>query len=71
MERIYRKTYEVVGYTYEADLHCIDCATGRFGESLNSRRLPIDREGNEIHPVFLDQVTDTDACGDCRRRLNE
>jgi hypothetical protein len=72
MERIpYRKSFEVVGYTYEADLHCVPCASQRFGRALSRRRLPGDREGNEVSPVFLDQTQDTDTCGDCHRRLSD
>jgi hypothetical protein len=73
MERIpYRKTYEVVGYTYDADMHCVTCTTTRFGDKALSREiLPNDSEGNPIHPVFLEEATNSDVCRECRRRLNE
>jgi hypothetical protein len=72
MERIpYRKTYELVGYVYDADLHCVLCATERFGEALTSRRLPEDSEGNTVYPLILEEVTEGDVCRDCLRRLNE
>ena len=73
MKRIpYWKTFEVVGYSYEADLHCVGCATQRFGAQALTRRIsPNDSEGNPIHPVFLEEATGSDICRDCRRRLNE
>lgn len=54
---------KVVGYTYEADYHCIACTTARFPEPDEAT----DNEGNAVYPVF-----DTDEaqplgeyCGDC------
>lgn len=32
---MYRKTYEVVGYTYDADFHCPDCTR----DAMRSGRL--------------------------------
>lgn len=59
----------VVGYTFEADYHCIACTTTRFPEPDEA----IDREGNAVHPVF-----DTDEaqplgeyCGDCGNEIVE
>jgi hypothetical protein len=46
---------QVIGYTYEADYHCIECATKAFGFKLtNPERVghAIDSEGNEVVPVF-------------------
>lgn len=57
----------VIGYTYEADCHCIYCAKKRskasgftinvaaHGEALDEHDIPYgatDREGNFIHPIF-------------------
>ena len=45
MRTFYRKSYEIVGWTYEAAVHC-----------------------NDIHPLFLDQLSDFDysvTCDDC------
>jgi hypothetical protein len=80
MERIpYRKTYEIVGYAYEAELHCIPCTLRRFGdavgftgdEEINPAYPLIDGEGSPVYPLMLEEVQEDDACGDCRRRLNE
>ena len=73
MERTpYRKTYEVVGYTYDADMHCVDCTITHFGAEAMTRRIsPTDSEGNHIQVVFLEQATDGNVCRECRRRLNE
>jgi len=69
---VYRKPFEIVGYTYEADLHCNDCAIARFGPVVERVEGPslqgVDNEGNEIHPIFLDQLDEFDYephCGDC------
>jgi len=59
---------QVIGYTYEADCHCIGCAKARYdaggftigtdgpeGSSLDENDIPYgaeDREGNPIHPIF-------------------
>lgn len=75
----YRKTFEIVGYSYEADLHCKPCTLRRFGEAVNFKgdeefdpAYPIlDGEGNPIYPLMLEEVEEKDTCGDCRRRLNE
>lgn len=70
---IYRKTYEVVGYAYEADLHCLDCTCTRFGfpHTTDGNDLEaIDNEGNAITPYFLGDTTSEDYCGDCFTRLD-
>ncbi len=50
--------YDPIAYTYEADIHCPDCAEARFGRgpdgfiaSLAAPTLPIDREGNLVGAV--------------------
>lgn len=58
----------VIGYTYEADCHCVQCAKTRHqargftintngpeGADLDEHDIPYgatDREGNFIHPIF-------------------
>lgn len=68
--------YDVIGYTYDAAVHCTDCATTRFG--INSDGfVPYaaeDSEGNPVGAVFADtewydyystehQVLYCDTCG--------
>jgi len=65
----FHKTYEIVGWVYEAELHCLDCARRRFGEGLEAEVL--DREGNAVTPLFLEGVTGEDRCGDCGRAILE
>lgn len=74
----------VIGYTYEADYHCVECATKAFGFKLThpERVGPaIDSEGNEVHPVFnTDEWYANDIyegathatlnCGDCGTELD-
>ena len=66
----YRKSFEVVGYAYDADLHCLDCTEKRFGvegeESFGVYGEETkDSEGNSIHPIFLDSLQGGEVCGDC------
>ncbi len=71
-ERIpYLKTYEIVGWTYEADIHCPTCAARRFGaELMDERAPPADREGNRVHPLFLGDTDGAEVCGDCLQPLD-
>ena len=63
----FRKTYEVIGYAYEADIHCLDCARARFPNPDQAT----DNEGNEVHPVFLGDEFDTPpVCVDCFEPLD-
>jgi hypothetical protein len=75
----YRKTYEIVGYAYDADLHCKPCTLRRFGdlvkfegnEELDPAYPLVDGEGNPVYPLMLEEVRSDDTCGDCHRRLSE
>ena len=54
----------IIGYTYEADVHCVACTRTDFQwETLGSA---LDREGNPIHPIFsTDEQLTSLYCGDC------
>jgi predicted dehydrogenase len=67
----FRKSYEVIGYTYEADCHCLDCTRKRFGgEPEAVDYTATDNEGNDIHPIFLgDEFETAPVCGDCLTEL--
>jgi len=59
MRTFYRKSWEVIGWTFFADIYCKAC-----GDMFPD----IDLEGNEKHPVFLsdeweDGVTFCGSCG--------
>jgi hypothetical protein len=59
------KAYDIVGYAYEADVHCVDCAVARFGSQQHWRDA-VDNEGNPIHPIFAgDENASEEVCGDC------
>lgn len=46
-----RPDYEVIGYSYEADYHCIECTLKRFTDKDDNTWR--DNEGNPVHPIFL------------------
>lgn len=61
---MYRKSYVVVGYTYHADLYCVECGSD----------LPdVDPEGNDKGVVFLDGIHEFAeyACGQCGSHSTE
>jgi len=60
----------IIGYSYEAALHCVDCARERFPLLPN---VAFDREGNQVRPVFsTDEPGDSgDYCDDCHVDLRK
>lgn len=43
---------DVVGYSYDAAVHCVGCSVVNFDcneQDLSTRK---DSEGNEVHPIF-------------------
>lgn len=76
---------KVIAYTFEADLHCIDCtlkrhAAGRFtmadplglGSGKDENGVPYaatDREGNAVHPLFPTDEMSFNVCGDCMQEI--
>ena len=65
----------IIAFTYDADIHCIDCTVKDFKEIMRSDREDFykDSEGNSIHPVFsYDECVEQDwSCGDCRVLIKE
>ena len=57
----------VIGWTYDADVHCDACAEARFGEPGAQE----DTEGNPIRPIFEtdEQPEGGYFCGDCGAEL--
>ncbi len=63
---MYRKLYEVIGFTYNAGIHCLECTRVLFREFKGQ-----DLEGNEIHPIFFgDEHPSTPVCEDCFESLD-
>lgn len=63
----------IVGYTYEAGLHCPDCAKERFGLEDHGkwvREDATDREGNEVHPLFSWDLEQPDHCETCMAEIS-
>lgn len=55
--RLYlRPDYEVIGYSYEADFHCIECTLARFPGKDDTKWE--DREGNPVHAIFLGNLSE-------------
>lgn len=73
----------LIGYSFEADIHCITCTLARHANrpfSNSSKRLDEcglpesaeDSEGNPIHPIFSTDESGQDGgdfCGDCGEKL--
>ena len=69
------KSYTIVGWTYEAGIHCNNCAKERFAVSRVSdsgvELIGTDREGNSISPIFADSEFDyIPHCEDCSELIN-
>ena len=64
------KSYDVVGYTYDADIHCPKCAAKRFSQKAldGDTDSETDNDGNTPKPIFADQADD-ESCGDCGKSL--
>lgn len=71
-------SYDVVGYAYEADIHCPGCARERFPDgNLDAHHedldCPKDSEGDPVTPVFADSDTPDagEFCGTCGECIKE
>ena len=52
----------IIGYTYEASVNCVDCTNEMFPNPDKA----VDREGNEVHPVYdIDDNVDEEYCDTC------
>tara|TARA_R100000808_G_scaffold42_2_gene244 strand:+ start:2510 stop:2971 length:462 start_codon:yes stop_codon:yes gene_type:complete len=62
----------IIGYTYEADYHCIDCTEKEFGKDDLGYAFTVDNEDNPIHPVFsTDEIQEYSACAECSVLIGE
>ena len=64
--------FEIVGYTYDADFHCAECAANAFTPAeLNPENH--DAEHEHPHPVYADLESSPfgEICGDCQAVINE
>jgi hypothetical protein len=61
----------VAAYTYEADHHCTNCATNRFGAPVPDDAT--DGEGNPVGVIFdTDEALQPgDVCGTCGEELDD
>lgn len=60
---MYRKAWDIVGWTADADVWCNDCARSAYGEDSPTR---FDGEGNLVHPIFVSELGQwlCDCCGE-------
>jgi hypothetical protein len=67
----YRKSWETIGYSFDADTYCLNCAYAIYGESVSDIEST-DRSGDPIYPIFLDsEFTRHDVCGACHIRMTD
>jgi hypothetical protein len=66
----------IIAYTYDAAMHCPDCAEARFGHEggkLDDLGVPLDaqdREGNSVRPVFnTDETEPYRYCRTCYKGI--
>lgn len=61
----------IIGYSYDAALHCLDCTCDRF--VTEPSELTKDSEGNPVHPIFSTDETGEggDYCDDCKLNIRE
>jgi hypothetical protein len=61
--------HDPVAYTYEADMHCPECAEKRFGPGAHG----FDHEGNEVGAVapWEREHVKGESCGTCHKRLGK
>ena len=48
---IWATNHDIIGFTYEADVHCIVHAIERFGADLDDDQT-LDKEGNFVHRIY-------------------
>lgn len=71
--------YEPIAYTYNADVHCTDCAEKAFGRDEHGEITGSDSEDNEVGVIspWDEWYTITDeatyqvlSCSDCGKELD-
>lgn len=66
------KSFDVVGYTADADTYCVDCTKEIYGDDKKGADPKYDHEGNLVHPIFADSETDTpSSCASCGVYIKE
>ena len=61
-----RKAWEIVGYTADADVWCAACAEEQYGPDSGDRK---DREGNDVHPLFVSDDYGGESCNSCEGEI--
>ena len=59
-----------VGYEYDGNDWCMDCARKRYGEGLDRLYLPIDEDGNRAQKISPLDIEDCPrSCVGCRKAI--
>lgn len=54
------KAWVVIGYIYDADMHCCECTPD------DMKYDSVDSEGNPVHPIFAgSELEEGSCCSDC------
>ena len=63
---------DVVGYSGEAAIYCVECAVEKWGEKILDDMEDVeDSEGNPVRPVFGDCESNYDvACDSCFEEID-
>lgn len=67
------KSTAIIGYTYDASVHCVDCTRECFPGANAEFSNVVDLEANDIHPIFAgdEQSPYGEFCEDCGWEIYE
>ena len=66
-----QRIVRVVGYSYDADVHCVNCAIARFGaDGYGWVPAATDSEGNPVGAMYANSESDhPESCAECQAPL--
>jgi hypothetical protein len=60
---------KVIAYTYDADIHCVDCTLKRFTLLQLANPDTRDSEGNPLHVICSYEALPSTYCSDCQEKI--